>query len=462
MEINLKNIVDKVKDEELRKFVYDNLLLDDVLLNRFRVEFSRYFPNLSNGEYVNKIHNAIAICCDRRGFIDYSNTSSYEHAMIEFIYEAKKLVDNGDYDTAFMIVTIILDSIPDTPIDDSDGSTGMIADDCIEIIYDILDEIVDKDNKVIYDILEYVIKEIETAYLYNYGIDLNDILKYFIDNELCLDKIKISLEKALDVSKEKTYFSARETYVDYLLQIYVLSKENDKLMEILKKYSYDSKVCMRYVDELTKTGEYKESLKVLGSRLDEKDYESRKYADKMAEIYLNNAMIDEYKNILYDMFYKYSKYDIEVYCKIKKLFSSKEWEDEKRVIINNLKKEGKFVDGYLNEIYIEEKMIDELFLNVRDSNMDYVIEYEKYLLPKYQNEVLEIYRKSCLNEAVRINNRKSYRNLAINVNHIINMDNSQDIVRELLKEIDEKYFRNRPAMKEEFLNIIKNLNEYIC
>lgn len=92
--------------------------------------------------------------------------------------------------------------------------------------------------------------------------------------------------------------------------------------------------------------------------------------------------------------------------------------------------------------------------------MGYIKEYEKYLLPKYNNELLNIYKNSCLNSASKSSNRKSYRDVAIQINHIINMDNSSDVVMSILSEINEKYFRNRPAMVDEFENVIKNLGQY--
>ena len=105
-------------------------------------------------------------------------------------------------------------------------------------------------------------------------------------------------------------------------------------------------------------------------------------------------------------------------------------------------------------------MYDELFFNVCNHDMNYVKEYENYLLPKYNSELLDIYKESCLDLASRSSNRKSYRDVAIQINHIINMDNSSDIVRSVLNEINTKYFRNRPAMLDEFENVIKSLSEY--
>lgn len=456
---DLEDIINKINDKKIRKFLYNSLVNDDDLLNKFRVEFSDFFPKLSKKSYENKIYNAIRACGDRKyGFIDYSSSYKYEYVMLEFISEAKKLVDNEDYNTAFTIVTILLDSIPRTEIDDSNGSTGMVADSCIEIIFDILD-IIGNDDKLIKDILDYVISDVKNLYLYNYGIDLKSILEYFINEHLYLDEIKNSLETALDNSKDKKYFYCRKDYVNYLIQIYILNDKEENIIKLLEKYSYDENICMMYVDELIKENKLDDAIKILKSNLCEDDYKSKKYAFKLAQIYYDNKMNEEYKNILYDIFYKYSSYDFDIYLKIKELYSNTDWNEEKIKIIEKIKKD-KYVDRILNQIYIEEKMYDELFLNICNYDMGYIKEYEKYLLPKYNNELLNIYKNSCLNSASKSSNRKSYRDVAIQINHIINMDNSSDVVMSILSEINEKYFRNRPAMVDEFENVIKNLGQY--
>ncbi|MBP3460924.1 MAG: SWIM zinc finger family protein [Bacilli bacterium] len=456
---NLEDIINKINDKKIKKFLYNSLINNDDLLNKFRIEFSDFFPKLSKKSYENKIYNAIRSCGDRKyGFIDYSNAYRYEHVMLEFINEAEKLVDNGDYNTAFTIVTILLDSIPRTEIDDSNGSTGMVADSCIEIIFDILD-IINTDDRLLKDILNYVISDVKSLYLYNYGIDLKGILEYFINEHLYLDEIKNSLETALDNSKDKEYFYCRKDYINYLIQIYILNDDEENIIKLLEKYSYDENICMMYVDELVKENKLEDAIKILKSNLREDNYKNKKYALKLGQVYYDNKMNEEYKNILYDIFYKYSSYDFDIYLKIKELYSNMDWDKEKIKIIEKIKKD-KYVDRILNQIYIEEKMFDDLFLNICNYGMGYIKEYEKYLLPKYNSELLDIYKNSCLNSASKSSNRKSYRDVAIQINHIIDMDNSIDVVRAILSEINEKYFRNRPAMVNEFENVIKNLEQY--
>ncbi len=458
---DLQNIVNKIPKKDLRRFLYNSLRYDSNLLNKFRIEFNNYFPKLSKKNYQNKIQNAILSCYNRQGYITYDNTSSYTYAMHVFIREAEKLVDDKDYETAFTICTILLDSIPNTSIDDSDGSTGEVAESVIAIIFDIIEKL-DYDNAILKNILDYVTNEAKTEYLYNYGIDLKPILEWFIDNELYLNDIKSSLLAALDNSKDKKYFYKREHYVKYLIQINELQGNKNEKIKILEKYSYDHNVFLRYIEELIKNKNSNLAIKLLNERLDEKNYNSRVYANTLADIYLKNKMMDEYTDILYKIFYKYDKYSLDDYRKIKKLYSTKDWDLERNKILENIKNDKDYYySDSLNKIYIEEKMYDELFLNVCNYKMNYIKEYEKYLLPKYQKEILDIYKRSCLNDAKLANSRSRYREVASEVNYIMHIDNSDEIVKSILKEIKEEYFRNRPAMLDEFEKTIKNLYEYL-
>ena len=105
-------------------------------------------------------------------------------------------------------------------------------------------------------------------------------------------------------------------------------------------------------------------------------------------------------------------------------------------------------------------MIDELFDNVKD-DINKVVHYENYFLPKYNKELQEIYKKDLLQRATRETGRGRYSTIAGGINHLIKMDDSFETVSSLLKEIKQKYFKKRPVMEEEFYRKIKNMDEYL-
>ena len=88
---NLQDIVDKVNQKDLRKFLYNNLINNTVLFNRFRLEFINYFPKLSKKDYQRKIYQIIDMCSDRHGFIDYNNTLEYEHLCLILLGKQENL-----------------------------------------------------------------------------------------------------------------------------------------------------------------------------------------------------------------------------------------------------------------------------------------------------------------------------------------------------------------------------------
>ena len=163
---------------------------------------------------------------------------------------------------------------------------------------------------------------------------------------------------------------------------------------------------------------------------------------------------------MFDLFLLYSGYDIEVYKKIKELYSVDQWDKEKDNLISIVKKE-KLKGEQLNKIYVEEKMFDDLFDNVKNGNIRTILTYEQYLLPKYNEQLQEIYKNDLLERAATQTGRVRYSAIADEINHLINMDDSFELVSSLLKEIEQKYFKKKRAMEDEFYRKIKNIDDYL-
>lgn len=166
-------------------------------MNKFRRNFVNEFPKVSKEEYEKLIWDAIYECGDKSDFIIYSNARYYSNAMYSFTEEARELVKNHNYESAFDIVSSILDSIPDVPIDDSNGSTGGVVEECIEIIEEIVGHSLLEETKLNKIILDYILNEVETYVLSSYGIVLYPILDYYIDEKKYLEDILKSLNNSL-------------------------------------------------------------------------------------------------------------------------------------------------------------------------------------------------------------------------------------------------------------------------
>lgn len=365
--------------------------------------------------------------------------------------EAKTLVDNKNYKLAFDIVTTILETIPNTDIDDSNGSTGEVAEDCIEVMERILEE--SNDDKLSKTILKYIFDELETDYLSNYGIEMYFILNIFLEKRKYVKEIEHELIKVLKSHKTKEYFWNEKNYIDILVEIYNKENKQTQIINLLKEYSKNENVCMKLIDEYLNRNQKSEAINLLKEKL--KNDPRKVYAEKLSEIYLNENMIEEYKNILYKLLFELNKYNIDVYKQIKTLYSKEEWLKEKYKIIDQIKDtklDYRKTSDLLN-IYIEEKMYDEIYEIVKTEDIDTIIHYEQHLLPKYNKELIKIYADICLKFAASANNRKLYRRLAEYVYHIKKMKNSKQEYKKLIEILKEE-FRNKPAMQDELSKII--------
>lgn len=445
----LNKIISKINRKELDDFLVDLLNSNEKFYDMFRLRFRNLFSNLTIDEYKSKIYNVIATSGGRDGFIDYEEAWDYTHGMYEITHEVEELVKDGYYDLAFDVLSCILDTIPNTEIDDSYGSTSDVANVCIEIIENILDLIKDKNEKLLNKILNYVLNELNFENLSNYGIELYELLEFYLDNNIYTEKIDKALVSILISSKDKKYFWKTNRYVNYLIDIYTKENKEEKILGLLEEYSYDKKVCFQLVDVYLEQKEVNKAIELLKERLDD-ERNACDYALKLSQIYYDEKMTSEYKDILYKLLFEFNKYDIEVYKKIKKLYSNKEWIIERQNIIDKVLKEEKdynYFNSLLN-IYIEEGMIDEIFNTIRDENIETILSYEEYVLPKYNKELIDIYTNICKKFAKRANNRKLYRELASYIRHVKNMKDSKCEYQEMMLEISEE-FRNKPAMQDE-------------
>src|SRR5699024_1681101 len=295
----------------------------------------------------------------RDGFIDYHESREYTKNMCKITSEVNTLVDNEEYNLAFDVVKIILESIPNTDIDDSNGSTGEVAYSCIEIMERILEYILHDENSLAKKILDYILNETKEEKLSNYGIDLYPLLQFYIDRNMYLNEIEKGLLEALEAGNNKEYFWNIGNYIDTLISIYVKENAKKKMIKLLKTYSKEKSVCLKLVEEYLKQDDVINAINLLNIRL--KNTNDKTYALKLADIYQKENMIQEYKETLYKLLYELDKYDIDIYKRIKSLYSKKDWLAERKNIIDRVSKE-KNSYWYVNDllkIYIEEKMYDD-------------------------------------------------------------------------------------------------------
>lgn len=447
-EESTRTILDKINEKELKDFLENLIENEESIYDLFRRKFVNYFPKISLATYKRKIEFAIREAGGRDGFIDYNEGWNYTRKMYEFTNEALNLVENGDYETAFVIARIILDSIPDTAIDGSNGETSEVANSCIEVIISILNK-ASKDDKIVADILDYILIELKTHNLNSYGIELDDLIINFIRDGLFLQKCEIALINAIkDCDDSKWYSYSKKYYLDYLEELYDKQGDNLKKRNLIKNNLDIIEIFEKYIEILMNEKDTKEIIKDLINYRKKYPSHQKYITDKLLEIYYRDNMALEYKNELYQAFFEFDKYNFEKYIKIKQLYDRKEWITEIEKIISKIEKSSHKID-ILAKIFIEEKMIDRLYELVKDNNIYY---YEDYLIPKYRNELIEKYIEKCKRNLKFASNRSNYRDIAGELTHIKMLDTNKKYITPFLEHIRKEY-SNKPALMDEISHV---------
>jgi len=448
--IDLHKIIKEIDNDKLKLFLENTLKKDSHIYELFRREFYNYFPSVSKEEYNKKVWKAIYASGGRDNFIDYRETRDYERNMSEFTNEVDELIKKENYNQAFTLITVLLDSIPNTPIDDSNGSTGVVAYDCIESIHNILDECHSDD--VIRNIFLYVVNEIKTDRLSNYGVELNNVIYAFINMNLYLDECeKVLIDKIENLKHEKYSEYEKEKYTNHLLFLYESSKNTEKAQKLIEN-NLDNDDCFKaFVNDLFKKENLKDVIEFLENYRDNNKKHIKYISETLLEIYQKNNMIEEEKIELYVEFFKYIKYNFNIYKMLKKLYSKEEWTKEYQDIISKINKSKYDSAEILESIYVEEKEYDNLYELTKNS--DRVNYHTDVLFPKYQEKIIKYNVNKCLEFLKVAYGRSDYRKVANMLNYIKKIDDKSEYLPPLLMYIKEDY-SNKPALLDE-ISIVK-------
>ena len=457
---NFDNIVDKISDSEIKEFVLQRLYDDKSFQNEFRSHFVQYFEKTPKEVYERRISQSIYQAIGRKGFIEYNETDKFSYPMYNYLQEAGNLIKHKEYQAPFWIASLILEELPDLPIDDSDGTTSYIESECVEVIEEILQECIDKNIK--FEIFNWINNCLKNNILGDYTSGVEQLLdEYFTDDKFINERLKIIDGNINKLKEDKDHYSTYKienlikTKVALLQQI----GNEENALKTIEENIYYVPIRKMLIDIEQNNGNISEVEKLLKDgmsiALQEKHYGTIMYfLECLLELYDKQRQTEKYEKLVRDALFNYNRASFKYYKKLKDLYSKEKWEKEKDKIIKELEKDG---EGYhrddLRQIYIEEKYYDKLYKSVMTMPMfDIIIKYEKYLKNDYEEGLLKEYEK-IIDENAKYIGKNNYQNVRKILEHIKTFKNGKELVNKKIIEYRIKY-SNRRLMLEE-LNKIK-------
>ena len=456
---NYDKILDKISENEIKEFVLEKIYENFDFQNEFRSHFVQYFEKTPKKVYEKRIAQSIYQAIGRKGFIEYNETYKFSNAMYDYIQEANNLIKHNEYQAPFWIASLILEELPDLPIDDSDGTTSYVESECVEVIEKILEKC--KNDSVIKEIFNWIIESIKNDTLGDYSDGIEKVLdEHFIEDKFVNERLKIIDEKIQELEQQEDHYSEyklEELIKTKIALLYQLGMDKEAIKTIKENIYYvpirrmliDIERKNENIDKVEKL--LKEGMKIALKR---GHYGTvTYYIEELLSIYKEHNQKEKYKNLVEETLFKYSRGSFKYYKKLKDLYTEEQWKNMRDNIIKILESDG---EGYhrddLRQIYIEEQYYEKLYHSVMTTPLfEIVVKYEKYLKKDFEKQLLEEYQK-IVNEKARFTGKRNYEDVRKILQHMKTLKNGEKLVEKMVEEYKIKY-ANRRLMLEELNKI---------
>ena len=446
----VEELVRSANEEDVRSFLTAVLAEDEKLLLRFHNIINKQVTREDINNYIRQVDIIADRYLGRNHFISYYEADGFISELEEIIDEdVCRMIDNGDYLSAFEVMNYIFVLIGDVDMDDSDGGTGMLADRIFQLWLELLVKVSSEEKRKMFDwftshldgsVIDYLEEYIEQILMGEFEEKEYEQAKLdFIE-----DMIARSERKDSDWSRD---YGVGKWAVRYLEILQEKKASDEQIQEVCKRYGKNSSVRRYYVDICMKKKEYDHVLQILDECiLLDKQYRGliSEYSEKKKEIYLLQGNRSAYIEQLWKLVLEHEPGNLELYRELRKQYTADEWLVKREEIFGKLP-----AYAHVERLYKEEKLYDRLLTYVLNSPGLYALqEYEKVLKNDYPEQILNKYKDEVSKMAVHTSDRKNYAHLVSLLRKMQQMKGGSKLVEQIAAEWKVKY-RNRPAMMDE-------------
>ncbi|RAP52211.1 MAG: hypothetical protein BZ133_01635 [Methanosphaera sp. SHI613] len=437
-----KDLLKDLDENKLKKYLYDNYKEDNEFISRFINEFYSNFTYEDFLDYENILNNIFKIdlveLYNENGFYQESPYHKYLKNFINTKIDS--LYNNKQYEYVLKLIYSIYENIADKENIDEYLNVDDILTACnyyFERIINLNDSTL---NMQIYD---YILSNVN--YNYNYHITSN-LIGIAVDKNDSTEYLK-QLDDAIN-KQLKSNIEVNENMLVYKYQIMnKLSYPIKQLDKFLCDYRHYYKVMDLLINKEITNNNLDKAIDLLN--------ENREIHGKLYSLEDTSTLIDLYiftdnyemaiceiKKILFEFNIK----DLSYINQLKEYQSSQEWLSTRDEIIKYYSDNKDY--EFLNQIYVNEKLYDQLFENIKDNcTLNTFENYKDYIDEKYHEEILLLYKKEILESAKTAKYIGAYNVIIDNLNTMLTFNNSEAIVEDTIGILKNKY-KNKQLFME--------------
>ena len=447
---SIRALVDDADEKIVRDFLLTILKNDTGLFLQFKNILHCEISDSDMKLYKRRIDSICSQHAGRDGFIDYYNASSFVAELEEFLEnDIQGIVKSRYYREAFELTTYLLVEMGDQDMDDSDGGTYMLADTCVNIWEEIIEQCDIEIKRIMFEWCMKALKKSELEYMEDYIERI--LFASFEEKEFIEAKLKFTADEVSAYTEEDSSWSKGYNAERCAVHHIALMKENNfsdcEIEEYCRENLKFNSVRECYIQDCIDKNEYQLAINLLKEgKIEQKDSSGLviKYSRQLKQLYKQMNNQKDYENELWLLLVEYSANDMNIYKELRSVYSETEWLEKREVVFRELSSRS-FVD----DLYEEEKLYDRLLKAVLDSMGLYkLMKYETCLKELYPNDLLKKYEVTVRDMAIRTSDRKRYQELVAILRRMQTYPDSSEVVCKIISDWRVMY-KNRRAMMDE-------------
>ena len=447
------DLVSKIPEEKVRDLLVEFVLADKSLKNDLELKYS-FKMNSKLMLKLRKELNDIEYKYCRAGYVDWYHASDFTSDLGCFLdTKVKMLIEKDCLKQAFELTNAVFDCIGNVDMDDSDGNSIYVANNC----YDCWKLIVEKADDTLKDEMKHWFESHSTGFVVDFMEEYIEeiLMDVFPTREMLEEEIEkldsyISRANGNDCGK---YFTVHYGFVNPILKRLEYMKKLGCTDVEINKYRREQRrffvIRELEVSEAIEKKDYRTAVSVLQeSKVLDADYSEplKKYSELLIDLYKKTDSQKLYLNELIYYLENYWQHDLTYVNALKSCdLQGMKWNE----IIDNIVTKNRHED-FVCKLLLNEKRYEQLMGKIEESyNKVYLLdEYEKVLRSKMPERVIRIYSDYLKQAAEMANDRKKYHNLMPYLKRIAKCTGGKEVAKSIA-ESWKRMYKRRTAMMDE-------------
>ena len=447
-------LLEMLSPDAVKGYIREYCHKDRSFRELFLAKYLYLVQPVSKELYAKQIKAIINSAAGRNGFIDYAAARKVGTAVNELSLSAHKEIENGNYRVAMYMGCAILEEMTKA-IDYGDDSNGDFGSG-IEQAQDILSLITEQpiDESVRRELFDYCVQAFinEKFKGWDWHYMVLDLAIEIIKDEKEKQLIVMAIDSIKPNGKEWDYNF--EKALQMKLELIRKTESEENLQQFLEANLANSSFRKEVLLGAVARKDYNRAIELAKAGITQDKKDKPGLADEwhwhLLQIYQQQ---NDTQNIIRQaryLFLNSSRWPTkEMYEILKKKIAASDWNAFFDQLVDDKKKSAKWIDFYsIAEMYVWELQWENLMsLLLKYPTLENISGYEKYLVPNYTSQVLDLYQSGILTYMEKHVSRDYYQQACKYIRRMIKMGGREEAGM-VVKNLRTLYPQRRALMEE--------------